>query len=256
MPFKSFYLAFLLSGLIAFNAHSAFPDTVASVKASVVGVGVYAPLGAISHQLNGTGFVIGDGHYVVTNEHVINSDVQETAKYSRVVYLNTDKGNKIIPVEEVFTSPKYDIAILRLKTALTPARLAPATKIVPDGTDIGLTGFPIGAVLGLFPATHKGIVAAMTPNVTAAKHTSQLTDRQLSALSSPFMVYQLDIVAYPGNSGSPVYDAGTGEIFAVINKVFVKDTRESAIAKPSGITYAIPIEHVYALAAKHNIALE
>ena len=59
----------------------------------------------------------------------------------------------------------------------------------------------------------------------------------------------------PGNSGSPVYKAATGEVLGVINKVFVKKTKESAITSPSGITYAIPVKHVYALAEKHGITL-
>jgi S1-C subfamily serine protease len=69
------------------------------------------------------------------------------------------------------------------------------------------------------------------------------------------MVYQLDIVAYPGNSGSPVYLSNSGDVFAVINKVFVNGTREAALSMPSGITYAIPIKHVYQLAEKHGISL-
>jgi len=235
---------------------SEFPSVVKAIKPSVVGIGVYAPLGVVSHQLQGTGFVIGDGHYVVTNDHVINSEVEESAKYHRVVFQPEGRRGKVIPIDEIYTSPKYDIAILKIKEPLAPVQLAKKDATWDDGADIALTGFPIGAVLGLFPATHKGIVAVMTPNVTAAKHTSQLSDRQLSALAEPYMVYQLDIVAYPGNSGSPVYDVKTGIVFGVINKVFIKETKETAISAPSGITYAIPIQHVYELAAKHGISLD
>jgi S1-C subfamily serine protease len=53
-------------------------------------------------------------------------------------------------------------------------------------------------------------------------------------------VFQLDGTAYPGSSGSPVYDVATGEVIAIINSVLVKATKESALAQPSGITYAIP----------------
>lgn len=55
------------------------------------------------------------------------------------------------------------------------------------------------------------------------------------------------MTAYPGNSGSPVVNVETGEVFAVINKVYVRDSKESALSHPSGISYAIPIEHVHAL---------
>jgi S1-C subfamily serine protease len=51
-------------------------------------------------------------------------------------------------------------------------------------------------------------------------------------------------VAYPGNSGSPLYDGHTGEVIGVINAVFVKSTKENALKDPSGITYAIPAKYV------------
>ena len=54
-------------------------------------------------------------------------------------------------------------------------------------------------------------------------------------------------MAYPGNSGSPVYDVESGEVIGIINMVFVKATRESALSQPSGITYAIPVNHLQSL---------
>jgi S1-C subfamily serine protease len=64
---------------------------------------------------------------------------------------------------------------------------------------------------------------------------------------SPFSIYQLDGTAYPGNSGSPLYDPETGQVLGVINMVFVKGLKETAITAPSGITYAIPVRHVQEL---------
>lgn len=60
-------------------------------------------------------------------------------------------------------------------------------------------------------------------------------------------VFQLDGTAYPGNSGSPVYDAATGEVIGIVNSVPVKATRESALTQPSGITYAIPAQGLKAV---------
>ena len=54
-------------------------------------------------------------------------------------------------------------------------------------------------------------------------------------------------MAYPGNSGSPVYDPETGKVLGVINMVFVKGTKESVLTQPSGITYAVPSNHLRAL---------
>ena len=61
------------------------------------------------------------------------------------------------------------------------------------------------------------------------------------------MVYQLDATAYPGNSGSPLYHASSGEVIGVINKVYVKSTREAVLSDPSAITYAIPIRFLLPL---------
>ena len=54
-------------------------------------------------------------------------------------------------------------------------------------------------------------------------------------------VFQLDATAYPGNSGSLLYDPETGEVVGIINKLFVKESKEVVLEKPSGITYAIPV---------------
>jgi S1-C subfamily serine protease len=66
-------------------------------------------------------------------------------------------------------------------------------------------------------------------------------------MRNPFDVYQLDAIAYPGNSGSAVYRASTGEVIGVMNSVFVKESRESLLSAPSGIAYAIPVRHLRAL---------
>ena len=61
---------------------------------------------------------------------------------------------------------------------------------------------------------------------------------------------QLDATAYPGNSGSPVYDPETGDVIGIINMVLVKGTKESALSQPSGITYAVPSRHLQGLLDK------
>ena len=80
-----------------------------------------------------------------------------------------------------------------------------------------------------------------------------MTITMLKRLRDPYMVYQLDGTAYPGNSGSALYDATNGEVIAVINKVFVQTTKEAVISNPSGITYAIPIRHLKKLMKDKNI---
>jgi len=62
----------------------------------------------------------------------------------------------------------------------------------------------------------------------------------------------LDATAYPGNSGSPLYEEQTGKVIGVINSVFVKGTKETAIENPSGIIYVIPSQYVRALLDKYK----
>jgi S1-C subfamily serine protease len=79
-------------------------------------------------------------------------------------------------------------------------------------------------------------------------NSKKLDPRQIAQLQrSAFDIFQLDATAYPGNSGSPLYDPATGKVLGVINAVFVKGLKESAITNPSGITYAVPVKYVHAL---------
>lgn len=249
-----FYLILVLLNPVLSSAQS-LVDVVKKVKPSVVGVGVYSPLATVSNQLHGTGFVVGNGRYVVTNKHVINSPLEKGIKSQRVIFVPFGSTSKRVNINQIFESENRDIAIVELDEALPALALAKPGSVVEDGSSIAITGFPIGAVLGLFPATHSGIVAAMAPDIIPAQHSSQLSSQFLSRVDKPAMIYQLDLVAYPGNSGSPVYLASNGEVFAVISGGFVKQTKEAAINSPSGITYALPISEVYSLAAKHKISL-
>ena len=95
------------------------------------------------------------------------------------------------------------------------------------------------------------MVSAITPIAIPPARSTELDPKLLRRLTAgSFPVFQLDATAYPGNSGSPVYDAATGEVLGVINMVFVKGTKESALTQPSGITYAIPSKYLQDLVQK------
>ena len=61
---------------------------------------------------------------------------------------------------------------------------------------------------------------------------------------TPFKIFQLDGTAYPGNSGSPLYDPDSGVVYGIINMVMIKGLKETAITHPSGISYAIPASYI------------
>ncbi|MBT1064864.1 S1C family serine protease [Bowmanella sp. Y26] len=231
------------------QAASGFETIVAKIKPSVVGVGISDPMGSPRNVLQGTGFAVGDGTLIVTNFHVVEKALDPESYQQRVVFIGIGESPKISPAEIIKTDPGHDLAILKIKDSVPPLTLADDTYL-PDGRDVAFTGFPIGAILGLYPATHRGMIAALTPVVIPSANAQQLSIQMMKRLKEPFMVYQMDATAYPGNSGSPVYDVESGKVVALINKVFVKETKESALSAPSGISYSIPVKYLHALMAE------
>jgi len=143
--------------------------------------------------------------------------------------------------------PSRDLALLRIEGAPLPA-LALSDREAREGEMLLFTGFPVGSVLGPIPSTHRAMVASMPPIALPNVRAAQLTGAQIRRLAEgPFPIYQLDATAFPGNSGSPLYDAETGAVLGVINMVFVRRSREGALPQPTGITYAIPAVHLRAL---------
>ncbi len=141
-----------------------------------------------------------------------------------------------------------DLAVLRLDGARLPAAPLAEAELVREGSDVVLIGFPLGSVLGLHPAIHRGMVAAISPVSIPTQRAQQLDARAVQRLrTGPLRLYQLDAVAFPGNSGSPLLDARTGAVIGVVNQVVVRNAKESALPAPSGIGYAIPVRHLHEL---------
>ena len=248
MPIK---LLVLLSIFLTYsfkaNANS-FVDIVRTVKTSTVGVGYYDPLGAPKAKLAGTGFVVGDGSLIATNFHVVANLPESRGKISWAIFEGTGRNPRVHKVAVVAKDEQHDLALLKLPQGITlkPMKLAKKDWI-EDGHEVAFTGFPIGEVLGLYPVTHQGIISARTPTVIPAANSGQLSAARLRLLRNPYYTYQLDATAYPGNSGSAVYLKSNGEVIAIINKVFVKKSKESVLSDPSNITYAIPVKYLHAL---------
>lgn len=253
-PVKKFFGAVMMGMLGALLPLSVsatgLPDTVERIRPSIVGVGVLTKkLREVRSKFSGTGFVIGDGRTVVTNYHVYKG-LQEARDEGGTLVIFSGRGKTATarPVRLMRTDQDHDLALLRLqKGRLPPLRLA-GEALAREGEAVAFTGFPLGMVLGLYPATHRGVVAAITPIAIPAPAGSDLKPEQIKRIrNKAFPVYQLDGTAYPGNSGSPVFRTETGEVIGVINSVFVKGSKEAALEKPSGITFAIPIKYVRAL---------
>ena len=231
--------------------------TVATIKPAIVGIGTYSILKQPAARLMGTGFVVGDGLHVATNFHVASVELDTRVKEGLVIFISVASAQpgvgtvqyraaRIASVDE-----QHDMALLEMDGPPLPTLTLGDDVELREGMSIAFTGFPIGAVLGLVPVTHQGILSALTPVATRPDSAKLLTANKIAALRDPFTVLQLDATAYPGNSGSPVYAQDSGKVVGVINQVFVKGKKEDMLREPSAITYAIPIRHLSALLARH-----
>lgn len=100
-------------------------------------------------------------------------------------------------------------------------------KDVHECQSIAFIGFPIGGVLGFSPVTHRGIISSITAIALPMPQARQLNESAIRRLrEGSFDIYQLDATAYPGNSGGPVLDVGTGRVVGVLNMVLVKGSKE------------------------------
>lgn len=228
---------------------ASLPDTITKIKPSIVAIGTYNRLAKPTSQILGTGFIIGNGNRVATNAHVIPTNISKQNKVRLVVFVGQGSNVEMRNATIAAIDKTHDLAILSLSGSPLPP-LNISSKRVREGELYAFTGFPIGAVLGLHPVTHRGIISSITPVATLAQSTKTLSIKQLKALKNPYRVYQLDATAYPGNSGSPVYDPKTGQVIAIINKVLVKTTKESMLSDPSAITYAVPVIHLKKLMSR------
>ena len=229
------------------------PEVIARITPSVVGMGTFMATRQPRVAIRGTGFAVADGRHVITNHHVVADPVDKRhAEHLAVLVPRGRHEPRALAARVVACDRTHDLCLLRFKGKLPPLTLGHAAA-VREGEAVALTGFPIGMVLGLHAATHRGIVAAITPLAMPSISGQGLTADKLRALSSPFAVFQLDIVAYPGNSGSPLYLRGDGKVIGVVNSVFVKGSKEDALSRPSGISYAIPATYVYDLLMRNGL---
>jgi S1-C subfamily serine protease len=229
------------------------PATIERVKSSIVAVGTYERTRTPAFEFRGTGFVVADGTFVATNAHVLPPALDPARGEKLVVALPSAPvdGKQQVRFREARRSAvdgDTDLAVLKITGPALPALALHDSEGVREGQDVLFTGFPIGPVLGLYAATHRGMISAITPIAIARGRASELDPATIRRLASgAFMVFQLDATAYPGSSGSPLYDAASGEVIGIINAVLVKTTKEAVLAQPSGITYAIPARHLRAL---------
>ena len=216
------------------------------IKPSIVAVGTFERLRNPQFHFAGTGFAVDDGLLIATNAHVLpRSLAVERDEVLAVAVRGADGKVTARAARTLAADSSIDLALLRIPGPPLAALALGDSEAVREGETVLFTGYPIGAVLGLYPVTHMAMIASITPIAIPAPNSGKLDARTVRRLASgSFPVFQLDGTAYPGNSGSPVYDAGSGRVIAIVNSVVVKSTRESALSQPTGITYAIPAQRL------------
>jgi serine protease Do len=240
----------LLCLLLAQRGWSAsLPDLIERVRPSIVAVGTaYPPRQPLRTgermTYRGTGFVVSDGRHVITNLHVLPAQLDVNNKQSLAVFSGHGKTATAHTAKEVRRDEEHDLVLLEIFGSKLPALSLADSSTVREGQDIALIGFPLGMVLGLYPVTHRGIVSAITPMAQPLPNSRGLDSIKLRRMRDHSMSFQLDAIAYPGNSGSPVFELEGGKVIGVVNSVVVKETKETMLTNPSGISYAIPASFV------------
>ncbi|MFN4242624.1 MAG: trypsin-like peptidase domain-containing protein [Tepidisphaerales bacterium] len=132
----------------------------------------------------GSGFIVHEQGYIVTNNHVIDR--------ARRIAVQLSDGRRF-PAEVLSADPDADLAVLRIDTGETLHRLE-----LGDSSDL-MIGEPVIAVgnpLGLSYSVSTGIVSAIHREIRPSPNAAPLTD-----------LIQTDAAINPGNSGGPLLNA-------------------------------------------------
>ena len=194
----------------------------ATVYASVVNSAVSINCSATSTNIfgqqtqtasSGSGFIITEDGYVVTNYHVVSgaSSVQVTL-YNGDTYDATVIGG----------DSDYDVAVLKINaTGLTPVTLGNSADV-----NVGDSVLAIGNPLGELTFSMSGGYVSSC-------------NRAINVDGTPFNMIQVDCSINPGNSGGPLMNL-YGEVVGIVSAKY--STYSSTTVE--GLGFAIPIDDV------------
>ena len=165
----------------------------------------------------GTGFIITEDGYIVTNRHVVAYALDDPDTYYVTVTLPNEE---VASAEIVGTDIQTDIAVLKVDY---PEDLPCVTLGCSDDLQTGEYVVAIGNALGTLDDTVTvGVVSAL--------------DRQIKKNGYTIEVLQTDAAINSGNSGGPLINS-FGEVIGITNAKMVSSTSE-------GLGFAIPIDTV------------
>lgn len=158
----------------------------------------------------GSGVIISEDGYIVTNHHVIEGAQEVT------VYLNDEE----YPATLIGTDQKTDIALIKIeKDGLPYAKIADS-----DSIEIGDDAIAIGNPLGTGITVTNGIVSAIHKEITINRETMSLIQTNAEINS--------------GNSGGGLFNIN-GELIGIVNAKTSSPTSINS-ASVEGLGYAIP----------------
>ncbi|WP_223171368.1 S1C family serine protease [Microbacterium sp. NIBRBAC000506063] len=212
---------------------------------------------------SGSGVILSEDGYIVTNTHVVTLDGAAADPRIRV----TTSDGRILEATIVGTDPVYDLAVIKVEgvSDLTPIEFADSSAL-----NVGSTAVAIGAPLGLSNSVTTGIVSALNRSISIAS--SALPDRGTSEDESDateeddlfefrfpgqqgssgerisIAVIQTDAAINPGNSGGALVDS-EGRLIG-INVAIATASGNSTEAGSIGLGFAIPSDIAQRVAAE------
>jgi S1-C subfamily serine protease len=246
-------LALALAALIAGDARADAQSTIARIKGSVVAIGTYERTRTPPFQFLGTGFAVGDGSLIVTSLHVLPPAVASRSSDPVAVLSPAPprEGREQAELREarsVAIDAAADVALLKIDGPPLPALRLRDPDGVREGQGVLITGFALGVALGPIPVTSRGMIAAITPVAVTPSRAAEVDTTTLRRLSTAsYTVFQLDATAYPGGSGSPVYDPDTGEVLGMLDVMPSREAPSGAAPAPASMPYAVPSRQLRAL---------
>jgi putative serine protease PepD len=200
------------------------PGSVAALAEDVLPAVVSLRIQSGTQSASGSGFIIADEGYIITNNHVVELAANNPeASRIEVVFHDGRRTQAQITGRNV----SYDLAVLSVE-ADGFVRNLPVLSWADDAdVRVGDSVIAIGAPLGLAGTVTQGIVSALNRPVTTGQ------DR---AEASYIDAIQTDASINPGNSGGPLLD-GRGRVIGVNSAVA---TLAVGASGSIGVGFAIP----------------
>jgi serine protease Do len=165
----------------------------------------------------GSGFIVSQDGFIVTNAHVVENAEEITVRL-------TDKRE--LKAKVVGADLRSDIAVLKVDATNLPVVKIGDTSKLRVGEWVIAIGSPFG------------FANTVTAGIVSAKSRENLSgDPNLDAI--PFI--QTDVAVNPGNSGGPLLNM-RGEVVGINSQIF------SRTGSFMGISFAIPIDYAFNVA--------